>query len=433
MRRGALVASIIALLPIATVDADDGPASSVPESAVGVTPVRRALDDVLSWLESPSTVDADRFSGTFLESVPIEDISVAFEDLGGVWVVESIEQRGANELTAIIRGPLMTLEVHLFVNSDGLIDGLGFNLGELVNPPASLDQVAAQVDDFGPSSAFLVAEVDDAGVCRPITAVRERSPMPLGSVFKLYVLGAVATAVEEGVLEWDDPVEIRDELDSLPSGVTQDEPAGSTLTVAALASRMISISDNTATDHLIDLVGRDQVEAALSDFGHSDPTITVPFLTTRELFILRSDLELLERYADADESGRRALLAGEIAGEPLPSGGWTEPRDVTTVEWFATPTDICQALVALDDLHGDPDLAPVRSIMTGADMLPTEEDFARLFFKPGGEPGVHFEAWLAVTESGERYAVVGGAASETEGIDPALSLIQASALDLLPP
>ena len=44
---------------------------------------------------------------------------------------------------------------------------------------------------------------------------------------------------------------------------------------------MIAISDNTATDHLIDLVGRDRVEAALTVFGHSDPAMTVPFLTTR--------------------------------------------------------------------------------------------------------------------------------------------------------
>jgi hypothetical protein len=194
----------------------------VPASAAGVTPARHALDDLLSWLESPSTVDAGRFTGEFLESVPIEDINVAFEDLSGVWVVESIEERGANELTAIIRGPLMTLEVQLFVDSDGLIDGLGFNLGELVNPPTSLDQLAAQIAEFGSSSAFLVAEVDDAGVCQPITALRERSPMPLGSVFKLYVLGAVATAVDEGSISWDQPVVVRDELDSLPSGVTQD-------------------------------------------------------------------------------------------------------------------------------------------------------------------------------------------------------------------
>ena len=57
---------------------------------------------------------------------------------------------------------------------------------------------------------------------------------------------------------------------------------------------------------------------------------------------------------------------------------------MTTVEWFATPTDICQALVALDNLGDDPDLAPVRSIMTAnEEAFTTEEQFARLLYKPG--------------------------------------------------
>ena len=391
------------------------------------------MDDVLSWLESPATVDTGRFTSEFLDDVPADAIIAVFEDLSNVWVVESIEEPATNELVAVLRDPLVTVEVHLTVDSDGLISGLGFQFGGLVTPPASLDQVAEQVDEFGSTAAFLAAEVDEGGVCRPITAVGERSAMPLGSVFKLYVLGAVATAIDEGSLSWDQPVVIRDELDSLPSGVTHDEPAGSTLTVEELADRMIAISDNTATDHLIDLVGRDQVEAALSVYGHSDPSITVPFLTTRELFVLRSNPELLERYGGADERGRRELLT-EIADQPLPETDWSEPRDVTTVEWFATPTDICQALVALDDVAEDPDLAPVRSIMTANEAaFTTDEPFARLLYKPGGEPGVHFEAWLAVTDTGERYAVIGGAASETERIHPALSLVLASALDLVPP
>jgi hypothetical protein len=432
MRLAVVAVPILAALPISIVDADDGPPTSVPASDVGVAPVDRALDDVMSWLESPATVDAERFTDTFLASVPIEEVNAAFEDLGDAWVVESVEHQAADELVATIHDHLMTLELFVAVDGSGLIDGLGFELGELVDPPVSLSQVAEQVDGFGSSSALLVAEIDDGGVCRPITALNEESAMPLGSVFKLYVLGAVATAVDEGSLGWEDPVVIRDELDSLPSGVTQDEPDGSTISVSGLASRMISISDNTATDHLIDLVGREQVEGALAAFGHSDPTITVPFLTTRELFILRMDPELLERYSNADESGRRALLAEEIAGRPLPTGDWTEPREVTTVEWFATPTDICQALVALDDLGDDPDLAPVRTIMTSQEDLPIETDFARLLYKPGGEPGVQFDAWLAVTDAGRRYAVVGGAASETEPIHPALYLVIVRALDLLP-
>ncbi len=50
-------------------------------------------------------------------------------------------------------------------------------------------------------------------------------------------------------------MEVTDESKSLPSGVTQDNLAGMVLMVEELAERVISISDNTATDLLIQLVG----------------------------------------------------------------------------------------------------------------------------------------------------------------------------------
>ena len=119
---------------------------------------------------------------------------------------------------------------------------------------------------------------------------------------------------------------------------------------------MISVSDNTATDHLIDLVGRDRVEQALTDLGHSDPAATIPMPTTRELFVIKTNPDLLARYEAAGVDERRALLAGEVAAAPLPSVADfpTNPTAVTTVEWFASPADLCRALVALDDLATRP-------------------------------------------------------------------------------
>ena len=65
------------------------------------------------------------------------------------------------------------------------------------------------------------------------------------------------------------------------------------------------------------------------------------------------------------------------------------------------------------------------------DLFSTDEPLARLLYKPGGEPGVLFQAWLAVTRDGRRYAVVGGAASDTEQIDPTLSTLLGTGLDLV--
>jgi len=54
-----------------------------------------------------------------------------------------------------------------------------------------------------------------------------------------------------------------------------------------LANRMISISDNTATDHLLLTVGREAVESIQAAMGHSAPGLNAPFITTRELFVLK--------------------------------------------------------------------------------------------------------------------------------------------------
>jgi len=53
------------------------------------------------------------------------------------------------------------------------------------------------------------------------------------------------------------------QLKSLPSGELQTKPDGTQISVQDVATKMISISDNTAADMLISLVGRPAVEAAL--------------------------------------------------------------------------------------------------------------------------------------------------------------------------
>jgi beta-lactamase class A len=78
---------------------------------------------------------------------------------------------------------------------------------------------------------------------------------------KLYVLHALGDAVAAGKLSWDQPLTVTAQLKSLPSGVLQYEPEGTQISVLDAAAKMISISDNTAADMLIHLVGRSAVEA----------------------------------------------------------------------------------------------------------------------------------------------------------------------------
>lgn len=52
--------------------------------------------------------------------------------------------------------------------------------------------------------------------------VRSADPAPLGSVFKLYLLTALAASIQSGELAWTDEIVIRDDLKNLPTGIIQD-------------------------------------------------------------------------------------------------------------------------------------------------------------------------------------------------------------------
>jgi beta-lactamase class A len=203
------------------------------------------------------------------------------------------------------------------------------------------------------------------------------------------VLAALREQIASGHHSWSEVVELRDEWKSLPTGILQDWPAGTPLTLATIASLMISRSDNTATDALISIVGRENVER----FGAQNR----PFLTTREAFALKNpaNSDLLERYRAGDEGRRRAVLA-ELIGRPLPAAEVFESGPVAPdVEWFYSPRDLCGLMERVADL-------PLMSINPG---LATPADWARVSYKGGSEPGVlNVTTWLDARD-GRRLCV----------------------------
>jgi len=106
---------------------------------------------------------------------------------------------------------------------------------------------------------------------------------------------------------------------------------------------MISISDNTATDALIRLVGRDAVEAV-------SPR-NVPFPTTRELFTLKTqdNAPLRAQWQRGDTAARRAIL-DRIADAPLPLPAALSQGVAHEVEWFMTAKERCRLLNATADM-----------------------------------------------------------------------------------
>jgi beta-lactamase class A len=279
-------------------------------------------------------------------------------------------------------------------------------------PAATWADVNAVVRSAAPQVRLLVADVT-GGWCQPIHGLDPATPAPLGAVFKLYVLDALGDAVAAGKVRWNQPLTVTAPLKSLPPGELQDEPDGTRVTVLEAAAAMTSLSDNTATDMLINLLGRPAVQAALAHTGMADPALDRPFLTTREIFTLKLGQwpALAERYLAADEAGRRALLASTVDRAPLPAaaaaGAWIAPRAVDSLEYFASASDLCRVYTSLAALARRPGLAPIGQMLSlnddGLQLDPAQ--WRTTWFKGGSEPGVLTLAFLATTQTGHSYAV----------------------------
>ena len=197
------------------------------------------------------------------------------------------------------------------------------------------------------------------------------------------------------------------------------------MSVLNTAAAMTSLSEDTATDMLINLLGRPAVEAALTRTGMADPALDRPLLTTREIFTLklRQWPALARRYLAAGQAGRRALLASTVDRAPLPAlaaaGSWTAPRAVNSLEYFASASDLCRVYAALAALARRPGLAPIGQVLSlnddGLQLDPAQ--WRTTWFKGGSEPGVLTLAFMATTRTGNSYVVTVLAENPTQPIN----------------
>jgi hypothetical protein len=427
-----------------TATSADSPTAStgVSETTSSVDdPEQWNIDDHLAWFlgllngsETTSDEYGARFAQVFRDQVAFDDFTPLIEQItAGLsgWEVVDTETRGSTNLVVLVApsGGEPVLRVLMNVDSDRRIDGLFLQPGEppvLDDPPDSYGEAFERLAELG-TAGVLIAETTD-GICRPIAETLATTALPLGSMFKLYVLGTVADAVASGEFGWNDPVTLTEAVYSLPSGITQNEEPGAERTVLILAQRMIEISDNTATDHLIALVGRDAVEAIQAEMGTADPLLNIPFLTTRELFQMKlGEGDTLAEYVDGDVGSRRQVLE-DLASQPLPdlgaATGWTEPVAVLSVEWFASPLDLCEAWVALAGWAAEPGLEALADIVRANPGLPDETlVWDEIWFKGGSEPGVVGTAWYLTTDDGRSFVVAGSVANESEAFDQTEALL----------
>ncbi|PYG01170.1 Beta-lactamase enzyme family protein [Georgenia satyanarayanai] len=397
---------------------EDPPSSSAPPAppteevsiSDGVTLPETRAGQAAAWVleqlaadEGPSAEEAqERFADAFLTQVPAPQVAAVFAQLraGGPYVVE-----GYNGTEDAARLPLVAADgrflLHVVTEPDGRMGTLFFEATRAVPDVTSLRDLDDALAGLDAETSLLVA---DGASCEPLHERESDVARPIGSIVKLYVLDAVRQAVADGTLTWEDTLTLTDDLRSLPSGVLQEEPAGHQVSVREAAELMISVSDNTATDLLVDAVGREAVLTAVERLGHHDPALLTPIVTTRELFQLGfTDPDLREQWATADTAGREEILAGlpggEVAFDPALAQDvvWTDDLD-----WFATAHDLCRAHAALQE-SGDETVLDILALSPGIEV---PEGWEYVGFKGGSAPGEMAGSWYLGSADGEGYAVV---------------------------
>ncbi len=380
-----------------------GPGVAIPD-----TPAGQASEWVLDQLaatEGPTEAAAsERFADVFLAEIPADQLALVFDQLraSGPYRVEGYQ--GAEEAAQLaLDGAGDRYLLHVATEPDGRMTTLFLQAAAPIPEVASLADLDDALAELDAETSLLVA---DGATCEALHQREADVARPIDSIIKLYVLDAVREQVAAGDLDWDTTLTLTDDLRSLPSGVLQEEPAGHEVSVDRAAELMISISDNTATDLLIDAVGREAVLAAVERLGHHDPGLVTPLLSTRELFPLGfSGAELREQWSAANTDARAELLAG------LPGGAVdVDPalgQDVVWpdgLDWFASAEDLCRAHLGLQEAAQEGErVAEILAVNPGID---ASAGWDYVAFKGGSAPGELAGSWYLATETGDSYVVV---------------------------
>lgn len=406
MRKAFALALTLSFTQPAVVSAQDAvPTINVLETG---NPMEVARDRLLPLLNGGGAAEAV-FSPEFLAAIPFDQVRQLFAQqitqFGPATAVIITQQPAPTRATMVAQYERGAVTMLVSVDQkSGLIDGL--QLTEVKASDTSLSSITKEIQALHGVTAFTVSRLDPSGPV-PLASHNADKPMALGSAFKLYVLATLADEVAAKRLRWDQVVEIGPA--SLPSGITQGWPKGSKVTVDTLATLMISISDNTATDTLIRLIGREKIEQKMAALGHHNLDRAVPFLTTIEAFALKmpGGSDLLTRWNALDSAGRSRMLKADAAAiravQMDPTHFSNIPRAIETVEWFASPNDMATLLANLDGAK-DPKVREILAINPGT--TPARKGaLSYLGFKGGSEPGVLTLNWLVRSPSGKLYAI----------------------------
>lgn len=323
------------------------------------------------------------FADSFLEQVSLNQIEAIVNQYGStLGAVEAAEETGEGYRLLFEKG---TAPARITLNEEGKIIGLWF--GNYTLAEDNLDSILAELKELPGELSISVIKNDQ----EKVFSYHDQKELAVGSTFKLQVLKKLYQEIENSNYNWSDTVKLDQQNKSLPSGILQDWPAGTPLTLRTLSNLMISQSDNTATDQLIDFLGRGKLEKGLSESN-------IPFLKTREFFLLKfsDDSQLRKRYLNSDLAEKREILAELSARDLKNINVGDQPVLIDELEWYFSTEELAGLIYQLKD-------APEIKINPG---LVNKNEYYLAGYKGGSEPGVlQFTHLLQKTKNADIYAV----------------------------
>jgi beta-lactamase class A len=329
--------------------------------------------------------------------------------MGNLWVDRPITVSGIDIGAGVATLHVLTpygaaQDIELRTNSAGMVDRFAVEL----RPPAikKWADLDAELTKSGARYSYQVSKVTD-GNCSTVAGTNTDLSLPLASIFKLYVLLAVADAVKAGTVSWNDSLTITEEAKAVGSAGLEELPAGAEVSVRTAAQEMISASDNMATDLLIARLGPGAVERALVAAGHHDPASMTPFPTMHELFSVGWGApDLREQWKHASRQDRVKLLqqTNSRPFQPDPTRTHT-PASPDGVEWYGSAADICRVHAALQAAAVGK-AEPVKQILSTVPGIDLDRaKWPYIGAKGGNLPGDLTFSWYAVDHTGQPWVV----------------------------
>lgn len=247
---------------------------------------------------------------------------------------------------------------------------------------------------------------------------------PPASTFKVPILAELYRQVDDGIIDPQHRVELTDEDRAPGSGVLKEMANGLRLTIHDLAMLMIIISDNTATDMLYNLIGRNRLNETMQELGLTKTRLP---MSCREMLY-----SMFGVSTDEISLGNRQVTA-LLARQEIVANAAGFSEDLGNV---SSPLDMMRLLeiIYTGEMHSLESREAVMNILSRQQqntIIPADLPLGtNVAHKTGGVPSVRCDIGIVFSPSGPYIvAIMSKHVTDMKAIDSCLAAVSRATYD----